>query len=124
MFSCFHFCCQWLSFNFCISLVGVPVGVASSAVGLKVCTVGLKICAITTRIKKYKAIIEKNRKKHDKIVLLGKAKFDTIEFQISKALTDSYISDAKFVLVNNVLREYNKMKEESKNPQDAVEYII
>ena len=57
-------------------------------------------------------------------MLLGKAKLDTIEFQISKALTDSYISDVKFVLVSNVLREYNEMKEESKNPQDAVEYII
>ena len=75
-------------------------------------------------LKSIRQLSRKNRKKHDKIVLLGKAKLDTIEFQISKALTDSYISDVKFVLVSNVLREYNEMKEESKNPQDAVEYII
>ena len=37
------------------SLVGVPVGFASSAVGMK-------ICAITTRIKKYESIIKKKKK--------------------------------------------------------------
>ena len=35
------------------------------------------------------------------------------------ALIDSYISHDKFVSVNNVLREYNEMKEEMKN---SVEY--
>ena len=49
----------------------IPVGIASSAVGLKV-------CAITAGIKKYKPIVKKKRKKHDKIVLLGKGKLDTI----------------------------------------------
>ena len=41
------------------SLVGVPVGIASSAVGLK-------ICAVTARIKVYKSTIMKKRKVHDK----------------------------------------------------------
>ena len=40
---------------------------------------------------------------------------------MSKALIDSYISHDEFVSVNNVLREYNEMKEENKSP---VEYII
>ena len=31
---------------------------------------------------------------------------------ISKALIDSNISHDKFVLINNVLKEYDKMKEE------------
>ena len=106
-----------MCFNFCISLVGVPVGIASSAVGLK-------ICAITAGIKKYKSIIKKNRKKHDKIVLLGKTKLDTIEALIYKTLIDSYISDDKFVSVKNVLREYVELKEEIKNPQNVVEYTI
>ena len=44
-------------------LVGVLVGITSSAVRLKV-------CAITAGIKKYKSIKKKKRKKHDKIVLL------------------------------------------------------
>ena len=34
---------------------------------------------------------------------------------ISKALTDRYIISGQLVLVNNVLKEYNKMKEEIKN---------
>ena len=44
-------------------------------------------------------------KKHNKIVLLGKPKLETIEVLISKTLIDSYISHDEFVLVNNVLRE-------------------
>ena len=34
---------------------------------------------------------------------------------ISKALIDSNISHDKFVLMNNVLKEYNEMKDEIKN---------
>ena len=34
------------------SLVGIPIGITSSAIGLK-------ICAITAEIKKYKSIIKK-----------------------------------------------------------------
>ena len=64
------------------------------------------------------------KKKHDKTVLLKKDKLITIEVLISKALIDSYISHDKFVSVNNVLREYNQIKEEIKNPATSVEYII
>ena len=88
------------------SLVCVPVGITSSALGIK-------ICAITTGIKKYNSI-RKKKKKHDKTILLGKSKLNTIEIVISKALIDSYISHDEFVSVNNVLREYNEIKEEIK----------
>ena len=71
------------------SLVCLPVGIMSSAVGIK-------ICAITAGIKNYKSIIKKKKKKHDKIVLLGKTKLDTIEVIISKDLTDSNISHDEF----------------------------
>ena len=64
------------------------------------------------------------KKNHDKIVLLGKDKLNTIEFLISKPLIDSYISHDEFVSVNNVLREYNEIKKEIKNPEKAVEYTI
>ena len=33
---------------------------------------------------------------------------------------DSHITHEEFVSVNNVLREYNEMKEEIKNPKNAV----
>ena len=44
----------------------------------------------------------KKKKKHDKIVLLGKYKLNTIEVLISKSLIDSYISHDELVSVNNV----------------------
>ena len=51
------------------SLLGIPVEISSSAIGLK-------ICARNAGIKKYKSIIEIKKKKHDKIVLLTKAKLN------------------------------------------------
>ena len=58
------------------------------------------------------------------MVLLGKDKLNTIEVLISKALIDSYISHDEFVSVNNVLKEYIEMKEEIKNCETSVEYVI
>ena len=87
------------------SLIGIPIGITSSAIGLK-------ICAITAGIKKYKSIIKKKKKKHDKIVLLAKSKLNSIEVLISKALIDSSITHDEFILTNNMLKEYDEMKEE------------
>ena len=53
--------------------------------------------------------------KHDKIVFLAKSKLNSIEFLTSKALIDSVNSHDEFVLINNVLKEYNEIKEEFKN---------
>ena len=100
-----------------VSLFSALVGIVSSVVGIK-------ISAITAGIKKYKSIINKKKKKHDKIVLLGKTNLDIIEVLVSKALIDSYISHDKFFSVNNVSTEYNEIKEEIKNPETSVEYTI
>ena len=99
------------------SLICVPVGITSSAVGIN-------IFSIIAGIKKYKSIIKKMKKKHDKRVLLGKYKLNTSEVLISKALINSYISHDEFVSVNNGLREYNEMKKEIKNLETSVEYTI
>ena len=88
------------------SLVGIPMGITSSAMRLK-------ICAIIARIKKYKSIIKKKKKEHDKIVVLAKSKLNRIEVLISKALIDSNIGHDQFVLINNVLKEYKEIKEET-----------
>ena len=72
------------------------------------------MCVITAGIKKYKSIVKK-KKKHDKIVLLAKSKLNSIEVLISKALIDLVVSHDEFVLTNNVLKEYNEMKEKIKN---------
>ena len=65
---------------------------------------------IIAGIKKYKSIINK-RKKDDESVLLVKDKLNAIEVLISKSLIDPYIIHENFVSVNNVIREYNEMKE-------------
>ena len=63
----------------------------------------------------YTSIIKKDKKKHDKIVLIAKTKLNSIKVLISKALIDSNISHDEFVLINNVLKEYEKMKGETEN---------
>ena len=88
-----------------VSLICIPIGITSYRIGLK-------ICVMTAGIKKHKSIIKKKKKKHDKIVLL--TRLNSIEVLISKALIDSVISHDEFVLIINVLKEYNKMKEEIK----------
>ena len=47
--------------------------------------------------------------------MLGKSKLNSIEVWISNVLIDSVISHNEFVLINNVLKEYNEMKEVIKN---------
>ena len=47
--------------------------------------------------------------------MLAKSKLNSIEALISKVLIYSLISHDEFILINNVLKEYNEMKEEIKN---------
>ena len=89
-------------------MIGFPIGTTISAIDLR-------IYAITAGIKKYKSIIKKKEKKHDKIVLLAKSKLKTIDALILKALIDWNINHNKFVLINNVLKEQNELTEEIKN---------
>ena len=100
-----------VSISFFASLIGIPIGSTSSAIGLKLCT-------ITASIKNYKSIIKKMKKKYDKIVFLPKSTLNRTEILIFKALIDSVITHDEFFLINNVLKEYNKIKEEIKNSND------
>ena len=52
-------------------------------------------------------------------MLLGKDQLGTIEILISKTIYHD-----EFVPVNNVLREYNEIKNETKNSETSVEYTI
>ena len=81
------------------ALAGIHIGIKSSEIELT-------ICLITAGIKKYKSIIKKEKKKHDKIVLLAKFKLNSVEVLTSKALID------EFALRNDVLKEFYHMKEE------------
>ena len=87
-----------------VSLVGIPIGITSSATESK-------IYAITAVIRKHQSII---KKKHNKIILLTKSTLNSIEVLISKALINSNISHDGFVLINNVLKEFYGMKKKRK----------
>ena len=52
---------ECISISAFASLFGIPIGITSS-------TIELKVCSIAAGIKKYKSIIKKNKKKHEKIV--------------------------------------------------------
>ena len=87
-------------------LFGIPTGIISSAIGVK-------ICVIIAGIKKYKSVFTKIYKKHYKILLLAKPYLKSV-----KSLIDSNISHHDFVLIINVSKEFDNMKEEIKNSND------
>ena len=98
-----------ISISVFASLLGIPIGIIIYAVRLK-------FFAIAAGIKKKKKIImKKNKMKHNKIALFAKTKLGSIEVLISEALIDSSISHDEFILINNVLKEYDDMKEEIKS---------
>ena len=61
------------------SLLRIPIGVTRSKIRLN-------IFPIAAEIKKYKSIIKKKKKEHDKIVLIAKSKFIRKKVLISKTL--------------------------------------
>ena len=86
-------------------LIGVSIEIMGTAIGIK-------ICAIAAGTKMFELII---KKKHDETIYLTKSELNKMETLISKALIDSVISNAEFVLIKNVLKQYDEMKEEIKN---------
>ena len=92
-----------ISISVFTSLIDISKGIVSSSIGLNV-------CAIVSKIKKYKSIIKKKKKKHDEITLLTKTNLNCIK-DLSRSLTDSYIVWNCFNLID-MLRKYDYMKEE------------
>ena len=90
------------------AFLGIPIGITTSAIGLK-------MCVTTAGIKTYRSIIKKRKRKHNKMVLSAKSKLNNIEVSISKAFIDSNTSHDELVLIKNVLKGYDNMKEETKD---------
>ena len=76
----------------------------------------LKSCVIIAEIKKYNSTIK--NKKHDQIVLLAKSKLNSIKVLNSKTLIPSNISHVEFVSINNMLKEFYNIREETRNSED------
>ena len=72
------------------NIVGAPVGIASARFAL--------IFSLATGIvQKLLNITRKQKKKHDKILMLAKSKLNSIETLISQALIDMEISHEEFI---------------------------
>ena len=87
-----------ISISASVSLVGISLGIASSAIGLK-------LCVITPGFKNIVMLAKDKLKLHNTKVLL------------SKNLVSSFSRFDEFVLVNNILKEYDNIKEVTKNPK-------
>ena len=53
--------------------------------------------------------------RHDILVLLAKATLNSIKVLNSKALIDSVIRHDELILISNVRKEHNRVKEETAN---------
>ena len=56
-------------------------------------------------------------------MLAAESKLTTIKVWFSEALIDLYIKNDEFILVNNMLKEYNEMKEGTKISGTSVEIL-
>ena len=95
-------------YHFVWSVTGAPVGIASTS-----CT--LIFYLTTVIIKKLLAIARRKKKSHDKILMLSKSNFDSIETLVSQALIDMEISHEEFNAIIRKKRKYERMKENVKN---------
>ena len=93
------------------STIGVPAGIASPSLTLI-------FLIITGIIKKLLNITRNKKKKHDKILMLAKSKFNSIETLISQALNDMEISHEEFITIFKEKDRYEKMKENIRDKND------
>ena len=85
------------------SVVGTPTGIAGSSLTL-IFTIGIGISKSLLKVTK------KRKKKHNKIIALGKNKLNTIDTLLSSALNDSEISHEEFTNIITKTNIYEKKK--------------
>ena len=85
-----HFLALVFAVTVCI-FISALASLADISKGIMRSAIGLNICAKIARIKKYKSIIKKKKKKHDEVAVLAKANLDWLKDLISSFLTDLYI---------------------------------
>ena len=77
------------------------------------------IFCLTTGIFKKLLSITRNKKKHDKILILAKSKLDSIETLVSQALIDMEISHEEFNAIIREEEKYERMKENMRNVSEC-----
>ena len=89
------------------SVIGAPAGIAGSSLTL-IFTIGTGISKSLLNVTK------KRKKKHNKIIALGKNKLNMIDKLLSSALNDSEISHEEFTNIINEANIYENIKENIK----------
>ena len=98
-------------------VIGAPVGIASASFTL--------IFSLATGIvKKILNITRKKKKKHDKILMLPKSKFNSLDTLISQALIDMDISHEEFITILKEKDRYEMMKKNLKNKNGKLYEIM
>ena len=99
------------------SVIGAPAGIASASFTL--------IFSLATGIvKKLLDITRKKRRKYDKILILVKSKFSSIDTLISQALIDMDRGQEEFITILTEKDRYEMMKENLKNKNGESYEII
>ena len=90
------------------TVVGIPVGLAGASLTV--------VFSLTTGIvNKLLNVTRKEKKKHNKIVILAKSELNSIETLMSQALIDLYITREEFKKIANEKEKYQQMKESIRN---------
>ena len=98
------------------SVVVVPVGIASASFTLSF--------SLTTGIvKKLLSITRNKKRKHNKILMLAKSKFNSIETLITQALIDIEISHEEFIAILKEKDKYEKMKGNLRSEKEKQEIM-
>ena len=85
------------------TVIGTPVGTASASLSLTF--------SLSTGIVKKLLKTTRNKKKHNKIIMLSRSKLNSIESKVSEALTKSEISHEDFMVIINEEKKYRELKE-------------
>ena len=86
------------------TVIGAPVGIASASFSL--------VFSMSTGIiKKLLKTTRNKKKKHNKIVILGRSKLNSIESKISEALINNENGHEDFMTIINEEKNYRELKE-------------
>ena len=89
------------------TVADAPLGIASTGFTIVFASTGI--------IKRLLKTTQSKKKKHDKILMLAKNKFNNIESLVSQSFIDMEISHEVFIPILNEKDEYEKMKENVRN---------
>ena len=93
------------------TVTGIPVGITSASLSL-----AFSLC--TGLVRKLSKARRNKKKKHKKIVMLGRSKLNSIKSKISRALINNQISREEFITIINEERNYRELKESIRMMKD------